>query len=128
MLQVIVDEVGRHEGALQPVRQRRARVAQRIVGLAHHGMLGDVADARDHHVPGHQRQQPQQRIGPPHAGRRQTREQQRVDDDLRAELGPEVRRRAAVAASPVAERHCAAAPCAARSPVRPVMSRQNLRL
>ena len=54
-------------------------------------MFGDVADAGDDHLPGEQRQQPQQRIGPPHAGGGKAGEQHRVDDKLRTKLFPEMR-------------------------------------
>ena len=70
MLEVVVHVVRRDEQPLEKIGARGARVAQGIVAVGHDGMLGDVADAGDHHHPGDQRHQPQQRIGPPHAGRR----------------------------------------------------------
>ena len=78
-------------------------------------MLGDVADAGDHHHPGEQRQQPQQRIGPPHAGRGKACEHHGVDGTLRTELFPEMR--GALRQRPFlrAERIRAIAPCAAGS-------------
>jgi hypothetical protein len=49
------------------VGQCGAGVAQAVIVVAHHRVLGDVADARDHLVPGQQRQEPQRKVSPPHA-------------------------------------------------------------
>ena len=88
---MIVHVVWRDEQPLEKVGVRGAGVAQGIAGVGNDRMLGDVADARNHHHPGQQRQQPQQRIGPPHAGSGKARKQQCVDDKLRTEFFPEMR-------------------------------------
>jgi hypothetical protein len=68
VLDVVVHPVGRHEQPLEEIGKRRARVAQRIVVVAHDGVLGDVPDPTHELIPGRERQQPQQGIEPPIAG------------------------------------------------------------
>ena len=67
-------------------------------------------------MPGQQRQQPQQRIGPPHAGGGKACEQHGVDDELRTELFPEMRgalRERPFIRSPSALSNCALRCCVA---------------
>jgi hypothetical protein len=54
-------------------------------------MFGDVADTRDNHHPGKERQKPQQRISPPHTRRSKSGKEKRVGDNLRAQFAPEMR-------------------------------------
>lgn len=51
MLQMVVHPVGREQQPRERVGIGRARVAQRVVVVGHHGMFGDVADAADQLVP-----------------------------------------------------------------------------
>ena len=85
MLEMIVDVVRRDEQPLQHVGAGCPGVAQGIIAVGHGSVLGDVADAGDDHHPGQHRHQPEQRIGPPHPRQRQPREQDAIDEELRAE-------------------------------------------
>ena len=65
VLEVVVDAVRRDQQALPPARERRARVAQRVGRVGHHGVLGDRADARHQLVgrePGDDPEQVEQRV------------------------------------------------------------------
>ena len=81
MLEVVVDEVRGDQRAHQPVRMRRARVAEGIVVVGRHRMLGDTANAHDQLVESHVREHPQRGIEPPVPARREYREDDRVGDD-----------------------------------------------
>jgi hypothetical protein len=56
MLEVMVHVVRRDEQPLEEIGVRGAGVAQGIGAVGHDGVLGDVADAGDHHHPGDERQ------------------------------------------------------------------------
>ena len=90
MFEVIVHVVGRDEQPLQEIRLCGARIAQRIVAVGNDGVLGDVADASNHHHPGQQRHQPQEGISPPDPGRRKSCKQDSVGNTLRSEFVPKI--------------------------------------
>ena len=126
MFEMVIHIIGRDEQPLEKAGARGAGVAQRIAAVGHHSVFGDVADAGDHHLPGEQRHQPQQRIGPPYAGRRKSGE----ESALNTNCGPSLLQKCPARCfsghdgSPSALSNCALR-CA--YPVWPLISRQNFR-
>lgn len=79
---MIVDSIRCNAGALEPVRERGACIAQPIIVVRHRAVFGDIAKPRDKSIPGKRRHPPEQEIQIPMTGDRKPGQKGHVDEDV----------------------------------------------